>query len=118
MVILAGLEAILGPLGTILEPLGAILEPLGAVLEPGTVGQPPENERAGAVEGVRGRHKSLPQRTWIRIWDAELDLHALRPRKLGASADFFAEEMGGATQRKIRNKIRKIKTNSEQLRKS
>ena len=23
--------------------------------------------RAGAVEGVRGRHKSLPQRTWIRI---------------------------------------------------
>ena len=25
-----------------------------AVLEPGTVGQPPENERAGAVEGGRG----------------------------------------------------------------
>ena len=23
--------------------------------------------RAGAVEGVRGRHKSLPQRTWIGI---------------------------------------------------
>ena len=27
----------------------------------------PKAIRAGAVEGVRGRHKSLPQRTWIRI---------------------------------------------------
>ena len=32
MVILAGLEAILGPLGTILGPLGSILGPLGTLL--------------------------------------------------------------------------------------
>jgi len=33
-----------------------------SVLEPGTPAQPPEAGRAGAVEGVRGRHKSLPPR--------------------------------------------------------
>ena len=31
-----------------------------AVLELGTLGEPPTAERAGAVEGGRGRHKSLP----------------------------------------------------------
>ena len=36
---------------------------------PGRAATPPTSVRAGAVEGVRGRHKSLPQRTWIRIWD-------------------------------------------------
>ena len=34
MVILAGLEAILGPLGTILEPLGAVLGFLGDFWRP------------------------------------------------------------------------------------
>ena len=38
-----------------------------ALLEPPRAGPVPVTERAGAVEGVRGRHKSLPQRTWIRI---------------------------------------------------
>ena len=28
----------------------------------------PTSIRAGPVEGVRGRHKSLPLGTWIRIW--------------------------------------------------
>jgi len=28
----------------------------------------PTMSGAGAVEGVRGRHKSLPQRSWIWIW--------------------------------------------------
>ena len=48
---------------------------------PAPPARPPTGERAGAVEGVRGRHKSLPQRTWIRIWldlCFEGDLHALR----------------------------------------
>ena len=30
-----------------------------AVLEPPPVGEPPAGQRAGAVEGLRGRHKSL-----------------------------------------------------------
>ena len=34
---------------------------------PARAATPPTGERAGAVEGVRGRHKSFPQRTWIRI---------------------------------------------------
>ena len=34
MVILAGLEAFLGPLGAILAPLGVILGPLGTILGP------------------------------------------------------------------------------------
>ena len=34
----------------------------------------PTSIRAGAVEGARGRHKSLPLGTWIRI---DLDLFAL-----------------------------------------
>ena len=38
MVILAGLEAFLGPLGAILAPLGVILAPLGVILGPlGTI---------------------------------------------------------------------------------
>ena len=38
MVILAGLETILGPLGAILAPLGVILAPLGVILGPlGTI---------------------------------------------------------------------------------
>ena len=38
MVILAGLEAFLGPLGAILAPLGVILGPLGTIL--GGLGAP------------------------------------------------------------------------------
>ena len=48
----------------------------------------PSMGRAGAVEGVRGRHKSLPLGVWIGLgFVIVLDLHALRPRKLVALAD-------------------------------
>ena len=74
------LGAVWGPLGTVLGPLGTILArcwpvwwPLGRrdcgnvdfslVLQgfgrPGSVAQPPTSNRAGAAEGVRGRHKSV-----------------------------------------------------------
>ena len=40
----------------------------------------PAKIRAGAVEGVRGRHKSLPLGIWIRIdWDLLLWARSTRP---------------------------------------
>ena len=38
-----------------------------AVLEPATVVQPPTGKRAGAMEGIRGRHKPLVLGIWNRI---------------------------------------------------
>ena len=64
-----------------------------AVLEPPTPGQPPENERAGAVEGGRGeayipppRAQSMSNGFYCWIYYLARAVHA---RRLSASADFF-----------------------------
>jgi len=41
---------------------------LHRVGSPASLAPTPTTERAGAVEGLRGRHKSLPQRTRIKIY--------------------------------------------------
>ena len=43
-----------------------------AVLEPPSPGQPPAAPRAGPVEGVRGRHKSVPQELGLQDFDLGL----------------------------------------------
>ena len=66
MVILAGLEAFLGPLGAILAPLGVILAPLGWKSDPGSSGsrisggrrngaqvRPERKERARSAQAER-----------------------------------------------------------------
>ena len=58
---------------------------------PTTPGELLEVERAGAMEGARGRHKSLPLETWIRIWNLLHWTGSTRPEafaSLGASADW------------------------------
>ena len=57
-----------------------------ALLESPSAGRPPENERAGAVEGGRGEaNPSLLDWNWIGL-DFGDDLHALRlkPRRIMA----------------------------------